>query len=177
MGSPKHLLRQGNETWLEHSLERLQLACSDVVIAGTGTVPQAVTDRAQLPDPPDVRGPLAGIVGAMRWMPYRSWIVTACDLPDLSHEALSWLLEQRSPGVWAVMPRLPGSPGLEPLLAYYDFRCLPLFEQLIIQGDFCPLSIVGHPKVLTPQVPQHLAGAWRNVNTPSEDELIDTDRA
>jgi hypothetical protein len=37
---------------------------------------------------------------------------------------------------------------------------------LIIQKDFCPLSIVDHPKVLVPLVPQDLAGAWRNVNTP-----------
>jgi len=176
MGQPKHLLRQGTDTWLEHTIERLRPLCSDLVIAGTGTVPPAVVDYAQLPDPPDVKGPLAGIVAAMRWLPCASWVVTACDLPDLSHEALTWLLAQRRAGVWAVLPRLPGSPGLEPLLAYYDYRCLPLFEQLIIQKDFCPLSIVDHPKVLVPLVPQRLAGAWRNVNTPSDNEVAGAER-
>lgn len=166
MGKPKHLLVKGQKTWLAHTIDRLMEVCRDVVICGGGEIPQALWHHTRLPDPPDVRGPLAGILAPMRWLPNARWLVAACDLPHLSTDALRWLLSRRSPGVWAVLPRLTGSPGLEPLLAYYDGRCRRLFEALVAQEDYCPLPIADHSRVITPTVPPDLARAWHNANTP-----------
>lgn len=94
--------------------------------------------------------------------------MTARDLPFLSPAALDWLVSFRRPGVWAAMPKLARSPGVEPLLAFYDARARHLLEALLDAGDLCPADIVASEKVATPTPPVPLAPAWRNMNTPAD---------
>jgi len=117
---------------------------------------------------PDAQGPMAGLLAAMRWNPRASWLVAACDLPELSEAALEWLLVSRSPGVWATLPRLPGAEGIEPLLAHYDFRSRTLLEQMTLQRNFKLNDLFGFKKVMTPLAPEDLQSAWTNVNKASE---------
>ncbi|MCX5676003.1 MAG: molybdopterin-guanine dinucleotide biosynthesis protein B [Planctomycetota bacterium] len=168
MGRPKHLLRQGRGTWLEHTVGCLRPVVEKVVIAGAGEVPRALADVAHLPDAPGVSGPLAGILAAMRWAPWATWLVAACDLPNLSPQAIAWLLETRTAGIWATLPRPAGGRGVEPLLAHYDFRARAILEGLAAEGDFSPSRAADHPKVLTPRPPAALRAAWENVNTPAD---------
>jgi len=168
MGRPKHLLRRGGRTWLERTVESLRQVTRGVVLAGGGQVPQALAHLVRLPDVPDASGPLAGILSAMRWAPRASWLVAACDLPNLSAEALRWLVSFRAPGTWAVLPKLPLSAGIEPLLAYYDLRAGPLLRQMAGAGNFKPAEIARSPKVICPAPPERLAPAWRNVNTQAD---------
>ncbi len=164
MGRPKHLLQNNGKTWLARTAELLQPFSESVVLAGSGEVPEEMSSHRRLVDVPDIKGPMAGILAAMRWAPEASWIIAACDLPDLSPDALDWLVKTRRPGTWATVPRLEGSCGFEPLLAHYDFRAGALLQRHAINGNFRPAAIVSHPKVISPEVPAHLAAAWRNVN-------------
>ena len=165
LGHPKHLLEIKGRTWLEQTVELLEQMTQKVVIAGKGEIPGSLTNRVQLPDPPHVKGPIAGLLAAMRWAPKSSWVITACDLPNISIEALEWLLSMRSPGVWSLIPKIAGSVGVEPLFAYYDFRAGCLLEELVVKSDFCTANIISSPKVITPRVPEHLSECWRNINT------------
>jgi len=165
MGRPKHLLVKDGQTWLERTAELLRPRAREVVIAGAGEVPGSLARCPRLPDAPEVQGPMAGVLSAMRWAPWASWLVAACDLPDLSAGALSWLLAGRAPGVWATLPRLTGAPGVEPLLAHYDFRARALIEKLAGRGQWRLSEIAASAKVITPPPPPELAGAWRNVNS------------
>ena len=103
-----------------------------------------------------------------RWAPHASWLIAACDLPNLSVAALRWLLSTRRPGVWATVPRLPGSPGVEPLLAHYDPRARACLDDLAAEGVFRPGRIVRTGKAICPSPPADLIPAWTNVNTRSE---------
>ena len=167
MGRPKHLLRRDGATWLERTVALLDAHCESVVICGAGEVPDAVGHCPRLPDAPALQGPLAGLLACLRWAPHASWLVCACDLPELSRPALAWLLEQRRPGAWAVLPRRHADAPAEPLFALYDFRARPLLEAQAARGNMAPRAIAAHGKVLTPVVPPALAAAWRNVNTPA----------
>ncbi|HHH36005.1 MAG TPA: molybdopterin-guanine dinucleotide biosynthesis protein B [Gammaproteobacteria bacterium] len=164
MGRPKHLLEKEGRTWLEHLLAVLASRCNEVVIGGAGALPPSVAAMTRLPDVPSVEGPLAGLLAAMRWAPGACWVFSPCDMPDFHQAALDWLLAQRAPGTWAILPRLPGSPGVEPLGACYEPQALPLLETMARQGRFRLNALAAHPKVATPEVPPELAGAWRNVN-------------
>ena len=103
MGHPKHMIQKNGRTWIERTVELLEQLTSRVIIAGTGTLPESVRDCDRLVDVPHVRGPMAGILAALRWAPGSTWLVTACDLPLLSLSALKWLLSTRAPGVWATL--------------------------------------------------------------------------
>jgi molybdopterin-guanine dinucleotide biosynthesis protein MobB len=165
LGKSKHLLETKGRTWLETTVQLLEQVTRKVVIAGKGEIPDTLAKQAQITDPPDVKGPMAGLISAMRWAPKSSWIVAACDLPNISIAALEWLISMRTPGVWSIIPKIPGSPGVEALFAYYDFRARPLLEELIIKRDFCTANIASSPKVITPIIPKHLSKCWQNINT------------
>ncbi len=168
MGKPKHLLPAPGGTWLERLVGVMSKICDQVVVAGDGELPPGLAETVRLTDPPDLGGPMAGMLAAMRWAPRVCWLFAPCDVPCLDEDALRWLLGMRRPGVWAVMPMLADKPHPEPLLAYYDFRARHLLENLAAGGDFCPARICTHHHVLTPTPPAHLARAWRNVNTRRE---------
>ena len=104
----------------------------------------------------------------MRWQPAVSWLLIACDMPDISTEALSWLLGRRRPGCWGTVPRLQEDGYVEPLLAHYDYRCGPLFERLLASGSLRIGQIARQGKIETPLIPRQLSSSWHNINTPQE---------
>lgn len=164
MGRPKHLLRaSGGGTWLERVVSVARPCVAETVLLGRGAVPERLKGLVRLPDVPGREGPLAGLLSAMRWQPWVSWLMIACDVPLLSTDALRWLLTTRAPGVWATLPRLQEGAGVEPLPAHYDFRAAALLER-----GAGPSAIASQPGVFAPTPPAALAEAWRNVNTPEE---------
>ncbi len=168
MGQPKHLIEKDGETWLKRTLEQVKPFTSEVVIVGEGFVPDDIKGCKRLPDIGDAKGPMAGILSAMRWAPTASWLVMACDMPDISENAVKWLLSQRKPGVWAILPRLAGEKGIEPLLAHYDFRSHELLEQLAAAGNHRLHKISDSEKIISPTPPEDIAPSWRNINYSHE---------
>lgn len=172
MGRPKHLLEKEETvatTWLEHTASQLfPLVGNNIALSGSGLVPESLAHLPRLPDIPEVSGPLTGILAAMRWQPALSWLLMACDMPDISTEALTWLLDRRRPGCWGTVPRLHEDGYVEPLLAHYDYRSAPLFEQLLATGSLRIGQIARQNKIETPLVPLELTSSWHNINTPQE---------
>lgn len=173
MGQPKHMLRaDGGRTWLEMTVSRLQPLVEGVVLSGSGHIPSALTHLVRVPDVPGVAGPLAGILAAMRWQPGTSWLLVACDMPSLTEEAISWLLDARRPGRWAIIPRRSRESHVEPLLACYDRRCRIWFEELHLSGSLRIGMVARRPQVHSPVIPAGYLPAWNNVNTPQELEML-----
>lgn len=168
MGRPKHLIETEGLTWLEWTLRALKRVCSRVVIAGAGELPERMVNPIQLPDIMGAAGPMAGVLAAMRWTPSASWIMAACDMPQVSFPALDWLISHRRPGVWAILPRGGKPRAVEPLLAYYDCRSHAVIESLFAQGNHSLAAVQNHPKTATPEIPYHLRDAWVNVNREDE---------
>lgn len=168
MGVPKHLIRENGLAWIERIVALLRQEVRDVVIAGSGELPASLSDVRRVDDVAGLAGPLAGVLAAFRGYSQVSWLVVACDLPDMQAEALQWLLACRQPGVLAVMPELAGDGRIEPLLAYYDRTCRPLLEEMAA-GDCRRMNRLQTASgVITPQPPFHLRACWRNVNTPDD---------
>jgi molybdopterin-guanine dinucleotide biosynthesis protein MobB len=147
MGTSKAALRIGGRSMLGRVVDRARAFCSDVVVAGVppGGMPADV-DAPLLPDVPGVRGPVGGMLAAMRWSPGRGSIVVACDMPRLDGELLERIWACRRPGVWAVIPRQPdGRPGV--LAAAYEPQAGCVLEQAVAQGLRSPWDIfVDHTK-------------------------------
>ena len=167
MGRAKHLIETDGRTWLARTIEYLEQATSAVVISGAGDVPDELGAYPRLPDAADAAGPMSGLLSMMRWAPRASWLVAACDMPDLTPEAIGWLVSTRAPGKWATMPKV-GEKGVEPLLAYYNFRFRTLLETQAAANNYRLNDLAKNPEVATPPVPPELASAWRNANSPGD---------
>ncbi len=163
MGRPKHLIKEGEQTWLAKTVAAVRPHVDRVVILGSGEIPAELRTLPVLPDTEDAEGPLRGMLAAMRWAPRSGWLFMACDQPHISSAAITWLLAQRRPGVRAVMPVLPGNSEPEPLLAFYDFRMAPALERVRRPRDLARSAGVD-----TPRVPDEHALAWRNVNSSAD---------
>ena len=163
MGHPKHLLQRDGKTWIEHQVIALVPAVNSVCFLGDGEVPAAVTGHVQLPDAPDTLGPLAGMTAAMRWDPRADWLFVACDMPFVSTATVDWLLDQRVPGRWAVMPRHHGSGQIEPLFAWYDRRLATAFRDLDR-----PITLATHCKTALAEIPKEFHRSLINLNAPDE---------
>lgn len=168
MGQPKHLLYREDRTWIERTVALLRLCVEQVIIAGAGSLPSSCAGILRVDDIVGLEGPLTGILAAFRRYPDVSWLVAACDLPDLAAGALQWLLANRAPGVLAVLPDLAGDGRVEPLLAYYDRQCQPLLETMAATGQLRMQWLRQATGVITPQPPPALRPSWRNINTPQE---------
>lgn len=167
MGQAKSLLRFGGTTFVERVTAVMRQRGERVVLLGDGPAPPMPPDVARLPDVPGLAGPLAGILAALRWMPHTCWLIAACDLPRLRVEALDWLLGQRRPERWAVLPRLVPQ-RLEPLLAVYEPESRELLEQIAASGELSLRPLAGDARVHSPTPPETLRDCWTNVNTPDE---------
>jgi molybdopterin-guanine dinucleotide biosynthesis protein A len=169
MGSrPKHLIRQEGCSWAERTVAVLLQTVEQVVIAGQGVLPTSLTALPRVADIAGLGGPLAGILAAFRAYPGVSWLVTACDQPDIEEEALRWLLACRQAGILAVMPDLHNDGRIEPLLAYYDQQCGHLLEEMAASGQRRMSSLRHATCVITPQPPEIIRPCWRNINTPED---------
>ncbi|MFW8602348.1 molybdenum cofactor guanylyltransferase [Desulfobacterota bacterium M19] len=165
MGSPKHLLpvKNGRKSWLEHIALILTPFCREIVVAGAGELPSGKWQRVK--DAPECAGPLSGILAVSRYRPTASLLVCACDMPDISTAAVSWLLEQRRAGDRALVPK---TDFYQPLFAFYDRRMGSVFEAMSKGGKFKLRYICGMDNVRIVHPPSHLRSAWNNINYPHE---------
>ncbi len=175
MGSPKQLLTLGGVGFLRRVITALAPAIERVALLGEGPLPEECRELPRLADPPGLAGPLAGILAALRWAPANAWLFVACDLPLVTTAAVRWLLDQRAPGRWAVLPRDPA--GVEPLFALYEPQARGPLEALAAAGERAPRLLAAHPKALSLTPPAELRAAWRNVNTPEELALLERELA
>jgi len=172
MGSPKHILNVGSRSLLSMVAAVLRLRAERIVVLGGGEIPEDAGPLDQLGDAPGSgEGPLAGLLTAFRWAPRACWVVGACDMPGISVEALAWLIDQRCPGCWAVIPR-DAEGRTQPTLALYEPQAGALIGSLVSRGLKAPRALAQWPEVHTPTIPDALSRAWLNVNTPEEFEAF-----
>jgi len=166
MGRPKQLVEIGNLTMIEHIVGALSGEVDEVVLLGDGRVPASLEGLAWVADADGCRGPMAGILGALRSRPDARWVVTPCDLPLLRGAAVRWLLQNRRPGAWVVLPSLGGF--VEPLLALYEPEARALVEKAAATGKHALHRLASSPRVVTAEPPDDLRRCWFNANTPNQ---------
>ena len=168
MGRSKALLRIGRESLIERSFSILSGVTLQTALLGSGEVPASLASACRLPDAPGVEGPLAGMLSAFRWDHQSAWVISAVDMPLMNEQAWKWLLKQRRPGAWAVLPRLADKSAAETTGACYEPMIFEYLEELAREGIFKLQAIARHPKVITPIIPPALAASWKNANTLAE---------
>lgn len=190
MGSPKQLMSFGSNTLgeitahalsagishagINYSLDNPQSLSPRVVVLGAGPIPRTLKELIRLPDVQGAAGPIAGLLAAHRWAPHAAWILAACDHPWLSSADIQWLIDQRRPGAWAILPRQPDDHPC-PTLALYEPQALTFLERsLLVRGPdkACIAGLFDHPHTL---ISPRLTRCTVDVNTledlAAEEEL------
>ncbi|MBI5076043.1 MAG: molybdopterin-guanine dinucleotide biosynthesis protein B [Nitrospirae bacterium] len=168
MGQTKSLLKIKGRTLATRSFGVLSDVSEKTVLLGSGQISGSLYAADRLADVPGVHGPLAGMLSAFRWSPDSAWIISSVDMPLMNKEAWKWLLSQRRPGAWAVLPKIKGSRGVETTGAVYEPMIVEHVESMAADGMVSLQDIAKHKKVITPMIPESLSHAWTNVNTPGE---------
>jgi molybdopterin-guanine dinucleotide biosynthesis protein A len=162
-GAPKQLAPLGGSTFGARVAATLASACGAPLVVGSGPLPPELEALPRAPDAPGLRGPIAGLLGALAAAPGEALLVVACDQPLISLEALEWLAAQRRRGAIAVVARL-GARGIEPLPALYEPEARTILEALAATGgSLQPLGRRSDVVVVSP--PAALAAAWTSVDT------------
>jgi molybdopterin-guanine dinucleotide biosynthesis protein A len=116
----------------EHSTHDPKVLPGNLFMLGGGAVSAALDKQRRLLDPPDLAGPLAALITAHRWAPTAAWIVSACDHPWIKAQDLTELIQERSPGRWAIVSRQrDGHPS--PTVALYEPQALYLLERSLVE--------------------------------------------
>ena len=168
MGHDKALLVRDGETQLSRAVNLLSPLVERVFVS---TRPDQVTDAErskyeQIIDRYENLGPVAGILSAMDRNAQVSWLVVACDLPNIDEQTIRLLLTEQS----ATQPftaYTSSHDGLpEPLCAIYAPASRALIDAFVAEGMICPRKMLmrSDTRLLTQPDP----AALDNVNTPQD---------
>ncbi len=156
--------RQNDEelgTALATLTDRLARIADRIIVVGNAPPPQLLDGPlAVLPDVPELEGPLSGLLGLLRFDPERAWLCLACDQTTFAEEHAHWLVAQRCPGAWAVLPII--NEHREPFGAIYEPALLPALERAVAGGKRALHRVVKQSPLATPIVPAELLEGWHN---------------
>lgn len=165
----KFLLPIGGRPIIERVVSALEPVCAETVVSCDQPEQVASLGLPTLPDALPARGPLGGIVTALR-AKGTACLVVAADMPFLSTELLAHLAE-RAAEADVVVPRHAGH--YEALHAVYGIGCLEPAQELLDSGgnkiiDFyarVDVVEVGERELCRFGSPERL---FFNVNTPDD---------
>ena len=168
MGRDKALLTRDGQSQLAHIVGLVE-TLTDRTFVSTRGEQQDESERsrfAQVIDRYQDIGPVSGILSAMDEHPRVDWLVVACDLPNIDHATLTYLLEHRSTEqpFTAFKSSYDGLP--EPLCAFYRAGSDTVLRQFIDDGIVCPRKILIRSDTLLLQQPN--PAALDNINTPED---------
>ena len=168
MGSDKAALQTDGETQLKRTVRLLNrhVDCVFVSTQADQSDDPVLSGFDQIVDAYDDLGPVAGILSAMDSDPEKSWLVLACDLPNIDDEPIEFLVANAdadclAPAYVSVVDGLP-----EPLCAIWRPGSRAIIEQYGADGYQCPRKmLINSPTRL---LEQPAPGALHNVNTPGD---------
>jgi len=154
-GSPKALVRIGDETFAERAWRVLGELCDERIAVGKAAdgleLPFAVLD-----DGTDVRAPIAGVVAGLRAARNPLTVVIPVDVPLLTREALSAL---------AAACLDVAVPPSGPLPGAYRTTALPALELALAEGRLSLRAAIAGLDVATVVLDESLL---INVNAPDD---------
>jgi molybdopterin-guanine dinucleotide biosynthesis protein A len=168
MGSDKALLELDGETQLSRAVALLADQV-DRVFVSTHADQAGDAERSkfeQIVDRYEDMGPTAGILSAMDSNQEVSWLVLACDLPNIDDATIAYLVEHCSADhpVTAYVSVHDGLP--EPLCAIYRPQSRAVIDGFVEQGIICPRKmLIGSDTNL---LAQPNPGALHNINSPED---------
>jgi molybdopterin-guanine dinucleotide biosynthesis protein A len=168
MGSDKALLMQDGQSQLSLAVALLSRALPKVYVSTRKDQADDVerSKYEQIVDRYDDMGPAAGILSALESDASVSWLVLACDLPNMDDDTIAALIAAHS-GEHPFTAYKSSHDGLpEPLCAIYSPDSRPIVEAYVADGLVCPRKMLIRSNTLL--LEQSNPTSLDNMNTPAD---------
>jgi molybdopterin-guanine dinucleotide biosynthesis protein A len=132
LGTDKALLKFNSHTLLQHAISLIEPYCSVVRISGDNSEYE-VFGRSLVSDKYPGCGPIGGIYSSLVAAETDWNLFVSVDVPYINSSLLTKLLENLSDDD-CVVPK--HELGVEPLIALYSRKAIPLIEHLIKNGEY-----------------------------------------
>lgn len=168
MGTDKALLLNDGETQLARAVRLLEEHTRGAFVSTSKNQADDAERRKypQIVDRYTDIGPIAGILSALDSDPESTWLVLACDLPNIDGRTIRYLLDSSSgqQPFTAFRSSYDGLP--EPLCALYRPAAREIIRKFVEAGTICPRKILINSD--TELLEQPDPGALDNINTPED---------
>jgi molybdopterin-guanine dinucleotide biosynthesis protein A len=167
MGTDKGQLNYHGQPQRTHLMELVEVFCENTYLScRPDQAGELAFEFDVLSDTFLGLGPMGAILSAFRLQPDSAWLVVACDLPLLDHDALEFLINNRNPSAMATAFRSPVNQFPEPLVTIWEPKSYPMLLSFLAQGYTCPRKVLINSPVHLLDAPN--PSALKNVNTREE---------
>ncbi len=168
MGSDKAALTKDGKTQLQRTYDLLSEHLERVYVSARSDQADDA-HRSQYPvivDRDEAKGPVAGILSAMHEHAGVSWLVVACDLPNLDSDTVRNLIDRhdREDVFTAYRSSYDGLP--EPLCAIYGRESADVIRRFVAEDVMCPRKMMIRSEATL--LSQIRPASLDNVNTPDD---------
>ncbi|MHC4434017.1 MAG: molybdenum cofactor guanylyltransferase [Planctomycetota bacterium] len=163
MGRDKSMLPVAGKPMIKHIYEQLQPHFAQTLVSSNNATLHDFLGATVVADDVAGRGPMMGIVSALRASANDVNFVVACDMPEIDTVLMRAMLRQAS-DYDAVVPKV-GADLYEPLFAVYRKSALPVMEALLESGNNKIIDSYSRCRVLYVDLDGR---QFRNINTRAE---------
>jgi molybdopterin-guanine dinucleotide biosynthesis protein A len=160
---------------IQHVLASLRACFSTVHIVAKDRATYADLGVPVIEDRLPIQSPLAGIHAGLTALHADYVFCSPCDTPLLRPSLIRSLLNEITPGVDVVVPRV--GPYYQPLCAVYSRRCLPVIADMLAEGEvkvdrlYKAIVLKEVPERLLRETDPHLH-TFININTLDDLETV-----
>lgn len=133
MGTDKGLQQLCGKPLIGYAIEVLSGICSTILISSSSDAYHSLGYKVVADEFPGI-GPMGGIYSALRQSKTENNLVLSCDLPFVSNELLTYILE-KSKGYQVAVP-YEGNRHYEPLCGFYHLSVLDILSNYIKKGNY-----------------------------------------
>jgi len=163
MGQDKTMLPVAGKPMIKHIYEQLRPYFAQTLVSSNNAPAHDFLGATVVADEVAGRGPMMGVVSALRASANDVNFVVACDMPEIDTALMRAILRQTG-DYDAVVPRV-GADLYEPLFAVYRKNALPAMEGLLQSGNNKIIDSYSRCRVRYVDLPGR---QFRNVNTKAE---------
>ncbi|WP_346862216.1 molybdenum cofactor guanylyltransferase [uncultured Draconibacterium sp.] len=167
MGTDKALLQLDGISLLERSISLCKKLCDTIIISSNNKAHQKF-GFPLVPDEFKNCGPIGGIYSCLKKSESEWNFIISVDSAFVEADFVSYLMAAIE-DVDTIVPY--GSKGTEPLIALYNKKCLPAFEEKIRTGDYRMQNLITslNTKKIDAQswIEKH-PDLFRNLNRPED---------
>lgn len=133
MGHEKGLQLLGGKPLISYAVQALSGICNRIIISSSSEGYGSFCHKVVADEIPGI-GPMGGIYSALKQSKTENNLVLSCDLPFVSAELLSFILE-KAEGYQVAVPWM-GNQHYEPLCGFYSLSILDKMNDFIVNGNY-----------------------------------------